>query len=181
MRVSRHLEITGGALWNWFKAQCYDSLAVAVLWLIGLLVLHVPWAPFWAIVAGVLQFIPHFGPVLGMVGPTLTAMIAKESWLAGLYVLILYAVIVVIDGLLLQPYLLRRTARVPLWASILAPLIAGLFLGFWWVLLVAPLLAVLYAYRAHFRSEPREEGIEVIPPESQPSSRERETPPVIEG
>ena len=62
--------------------------------------------------------------------------------------LILYAAIVVTDGLLFQPYIMRRVVRVPMWASILAPVILGFVIPFWGVLLAPPLLAVVYAYRA---------------------------------
>ena len=54
-----HARTTGSALKNWFIAQCYDSLAVAVLWLVGLWIIGIPWAPLWAILGGVLQFIPE--------------------------------------------------------------------------------------------------------------------------
>src|ERR1700687_4012298 len=37
-----HFRVTGGALKNWFIAQLQDSLAVGLLWLIGLLVIGVP-------------------------------------------------------------------------------------------------------------------------------------------
>jgi predicted PurR-regulated permease PerM len=37
-----HFRTTGTALKNWFIAQCYDSLAVAVLWLVGLWIIGIP-------------------------------------------------------------------------------------------------------------------------------------------
>jgi predicted PurR-regulated permease PerM len=43
---------------------------------------------------------------------------------------------------------MKRTARVPVWASILAPIVLGIVIPFWGVLLAPPLLAVLYAYKA---------------------------------
>src|SRR6478672_7012816 len=121
-----HARTTGSALKNWFIAQCYDSLAVAVLWLVGLWIIGIPWAPLWAILGGVLQFIPNF------------------------------AVIMVTDGLFLQPYLMKRTAKVPFWAALLAPIILGIIIPFWGVLLAPPLLAVVYAFR---RERP-----EILPP-----------------
>jgi len=148
MDISRHLRLTGGALKNWFIAQSWDSLAVGVLWLAGLYLLKVPWAPLWAVLAALLQFVPHVGPVLGMVGPVLTATLTWRDWEHPLYVLMLYAGIVVLDGFLLQPYLMKRTAKVPIWASILTPVILGLLFPFWGVLLAPPLLAVVYAYRS---------------------------------
>jgi len=154
MQFSRHVEITGGALRTWFVAQCYDSLAVGFLWWLGLKFLDVPWAPFWALLAALFQFIPHFGPVLTFIGPALAATFSGglDTFL---YVLCLYGAIIVLDGLLLQPVIMKRTARVPIWASLTVPILLSLLLGFWGLLLAAPLLAVIFAYRAvaHKRAE----------------------------
>jgi predicted PurR-regulated permease PerM len=147
MNLSKHFRLTGGALKNWFIAQCQDALAVGILWFAGLFLLKVPWAPLWAILATVLQFIPHFGPILGVLGPAMAAAVHWKDWQHPLEVLILYAVIVVVDGLLLQPYIMKRTTQVPMWASILAPIVLGLLIPFWGILLAPPLLAVIYTYR----------------------------------
>jgi predicted PurR-regulated permease PerM len=143
-----HLRTTGGALKIWAVAQFQDSLAVGVLWLIGLYILHVPLAPMWAVIAALLQIVPHFGPILGLLGPVFTATIKWMDWAHPLGVLGLYAAIALIDGLFLQPYIMRRTAKVPVWASVIAPIVLGVVWPFWGVLAAPPLLAVLYAYRA---------------------------------
>jgi len=148
MNFRDHLRTTGGALKNWMIAQFVDSLAVGVLWLIGLYILHVPLAPLWAVIAAVLQIVPNFGPILGLLGPVLAATIKWMDWEHPLGVLGLYAVVAVVDGLLLQPYIMRRTAKVPLWASILAPIVLGIIWPFWGVLAAPPLLAIVYAYRS---------------------------------
>ncbi len=151
MQFSRHINITGEALKRWFIAQCYDALAVGALWWAGLWYLHVPFAPLWAILAAALQFIPHFGPVIAFFGPALAALF--DNGLEGaLYVLILYGIIIMTDGLLLQPLIMRRTARVPIWASLGVPILLSLIFGFWGLLLAAPLLAVIFAYRAYAKS-----------------------------
>ena len=143
-----HLRTTGGALKNWVVAQFIDSVCVGVLWLIGLSILHVPLAPMWAVIAAVLQIVPQFGPILGLLGPVLAATFKWMDWEHPLYVLGLYAVIAVVDGFLLQPYIMRRTARVPVWASVIVPIVLGIIWPFWGVLVAPPLLAVVYAYRA---------------------------------
>ena len=153
MGVGEHFRITGGALKNWAVAQAQDSLAVAALWLIGLLILRVPWAPFWAVLAAFLQFVPHLGPVLGMIGPVLAATIKFGDWEHPLYVLILYAIVVIVDGLVLQPYFMRRTAKIPILASIFAPIVLGLVWTGWGALLAAPLLAVVYAYKSRHHQD----------------------------
>ena len=123
---------------------------MAVLWLIGLLILRVPFAPLWAVLAFFLQYIPNLGPVLTLVGPMVEEGIEGlfgGDWMKLIYVLILYAVIAAVDGLFLQPYIMKRTVKVPVWASIIAPIVMGLLMGFWGVLLAAPLLAIVFAYR----------------------------------
>jgi predicted PurR-regulated permease PerM len=141
-----HFRTTGAALKNWFIAQCQDSLAVALLWLIGLLIIGIPWAPVWAILAGVLQFIPNFGIVISVIPPALIGAFSSNP-MRFVYVLILFAVIMVIDGFFLQPYLMKRTAKVPFWAALGAPLVLGFLIPFWGVLLAPPLLAIIYAFR----------------------------------
>ena len=142
------VRVTGSALKHWAIAQLQDSLAIGLLWLLGLWILRIPWAPLWALLAATLQIVPHFGPILGLLGPVLAAVLRWQDWQHPFYVLMLYAVIIVVDGLLLQPYIMRRVARVPMWASILAPLVLGFVIPFWGFLLAPPLLAVIYAYRA---------------------------------
>lgn len=151
MNFGDHIRTTSGALKSWAIAQFQDSLAVGVLWLIGLYILHIPLAPMWAVIAAVLQIVPHFGPVLGLLGPVLTATIRWMDWEHPLGVLGLYAVVAVLDGLLLQPFIMRKTAKVPLWASVLSPIVLGIIWPFWGVLVAPPLLAVLYAYRARHK------------------------------
>ena len=143
-----HFRVTGGALKNWFVAQLQDSLAVGLLWLIGLLMIRVPAAPLWALLGAFFQFVPQIGAVLGVIGPAFTAMFKWGDWEHPLYVLMLYAGIAIVDGFLLQPYIMKRTAKVPVWASILAPIVLGIVIPFWGVLLAPPLLAVVYAYKA---------------------------------
>lgn len=152
MDFGAHLRLTGGALKNWVIVQIQDSIAVGVLWLVGLHLLKVPWAPLWAGLAAILQLVPHLGPALGMIGPVLAATVHWTDWEHPLYVLMLYGGIVVVDGFLLQPYIMKRTAKVPMWASIFAPIALGILIPFWGALLAPPLLAVVYAYKARVGS-----------------------------
>jgi predicted PurR-regulated permease PerM len=152
MELQEHLQVSGGALKKWFIAQVQDSLAVGILWLVGLYVMGVPWAPLWAVLGALFQFVPHIGAVLGVIGPVFTATIHWGDWEHPLYVLMLYAGIAVVDGFLLQPYIMRRTAKVPMWASILTPIVLGIVIPFSGVLLAPPLLAVVYAYKARMAS-----------------------------
>lgn len=162
MQVSRHIHITGSALKQWFIGQCYDSACVGLLWWAGLAFLQVPFAMFWALLAALFQFIPQFGAVLSIIGPLIAA--AFVSWETALYVLILYGAIVVVDGLILQPLIMRRQTRVPIWASLIIPILLSLFLGFWGFVVAAPLLAVAFAYHGMARSRGRQDPPQQTPP-----------------
>jgi predicted PurR-regulated permease PerM len=146
MAFRDHARTTGSALKNWFIAQCYDSLAVALMWLVGLWIIHIPWAPLWAVLAGLLQFIPNFGVLLSLIGPALLGAFSSNH-MRFFYVLGLFAVIMVADGLFLQPYIMKRTSKVPFWIALFAPIALGIIIPFWGVLLAPPLLAVIYAFR----------------------------------
>jgi predicted PurR-regulated permease PerM len=142
-----HLRTAGKALVNWGRAVTIQGLCVAVLWLIGLLLLHVPLAPVWALIAGLMTLIPNFGGVIALLGPAFSILVSQPSMYRLCFLLGLYAVIVIIDQLMLQPVIMKRVTRVPIWASILAPIVLGIVIPFWGILLAPPLLAVVYAFR----------------------------------
>jgi predicted PurR-regulated permease PerM len=142
-----HARTAGTALFNWWKAVTLEALCVAVLWLIGLLLLQVPLAPVWALIGGLMTFVPNFGGVITVIFPVLMVLFSGHDMYRLGLVLGLYALIVVIDQLVLQPYLLKRVSRIPIWASIIVPIAMGIIIPFWGVLLGPPLLAIIYAFR----------------------------------
>jgi predicted PurR-regulated permease PerM len=137
----------GKALVNWWRAMSIDALCIAVLWLIGLLLLRVPLAPAWALIAGLMAFVPNIGGVIALIGPSFSILFSGHDEIRFWYLLGLYAVVVVIEQLILQPMIMKKTTRVPIWASILVPIVLGIVIPFWGVLLAPPLLAVVYAFR----------------------------------
>lgn len=137
----------GTALLNWWRAVSVEALCVAVMWLIGLWILRVPLFPLWALIGGLMTFIPNIGGVIALIGPVLSIAVSGHDIERLAFVLGLYGVIVVVDQLVLQPALMKRTARVPIWASILGPIVLGIIIPFWGILLAPPLLAVIYAFR----------------------------------
>jgi predicted PurR-regulated permease PerM len=146
-RSAGHARTAGKALFNWWRAVTIQGLCVGVLWLIGLLLLRVPLAPVWALIAALMTLIPNFGGIISLLGPAFTILVSQPSMYRLCMLLGLYAAIVVIDQLGLQPLIMKRVTRVPIWASILAPIVLGIVIPFWGILLAPPLLAVVYAFR----------------------------------
>ena len=145
--ATQHLRTAGTALVNWWRAVSIEALCVAVLWLIGLEILRVPLAPAWALVAGLMAFVPNIGGVIALIGPVFSILVTGKDLERLAFLLGIYAIIVGIDQLVLQPWLMKKTTRVPIWASIFVPIILGIVIPFWGVLLAPPLLAIVYAFR----------------------------------
>jgi predicted PurR-regulated permease PerM len=141
--------IAGTALVNWWRA----------VWWIGLALLGIPLAPLWALIGGLMTFVPNFGGVITVIFPVMMVLFSGRDLYRLGFVLGLYAIIVVIDQLVLQPWLLKRVTRVPIWASILVPILLGIVIPFWGVLLAPPLLAIVYAFR-----KPKPQFAPVAPP-----------------
>lgn len=144
-----HLRTAGTALLGWWRATTLDALFVGAMWLVGLWLIHVPLAPLWALVAALCQFVPGIGQTISVCGPAITAFFAsvdtdldKLWWTLGLY-----AVIVILDGLVVQPLLLKKQTLVPWWAAMLGPIVGGILLPPWGALIAPPLLAVIFAFR----------------------------------
>ena len=142
------LRTAGSALLGWWRAATLDALIVGVLWLLGLELLHIPLAPMWAFLGALCQFVPGFGGAIALIGPALSlAVSSKHDWYSFGYLLGLYGLIAVLEGLVIGPYVLHRTTRVPWWAALLGPIALGIVVPFWGVLLAPPLLAVVFAFR----------------------------------
>ncbi|HTY84700.1 MAG TPA: AI-2E family transporter [Silvibacterium sp.] len=143
-----HARTAGTALLNWWRAVSLEALCVVILWWIGLTILRVPLAPVWALIGGLMTFVPNFGGVITVIFPVMAILLSGKDLERLAFVLGLYAIIMVIDQLVLQPWLLKRTSRVPIWASIFVPILLGIVIPFWGILLGPPLLAVIYAFRS---------------------------------
>jgi predicted PurR-regulated permease PerM len=91
------IRTAGSALANWWRAVSLEALCVAVLWLIGLLLLRVPLAPLWALIGGLMTFIPHFGGVITLIGPVFSILVSSHDMDRLFLLLGLYALIVIID------------------------------------------------------------------------------------
>lgn len=145
----------GHALVNWWRAATLDALIIGALWFIGLELIRVPLAPLWALLGAMLQIIPVYGSMIALIGPVISAffMGSDDWWRLGL-VLGLYGLIVMLEGLVIGPYILHRKTRVPWWAAFLGPIVLGFVIPFWGVLLAPPLLAVVFALRDRRNANP---------------------------
>ncbi len=118
-----------------------DSVIIGLMCFVGLLMLDTPYAALLAIIVGVTNMIPYFGPFIGMVPAIFLTIFfspIKALWV-GLFILGLQQ----FDGYILGPKILGDSVGLsPFWI-ILGILVGGSLMGVLGMLLAVPVVAVL--------------------------------------
>ncbi len=140
-RVREVLAEIGETLQWWLIGKSGSMLVIGVLTWIGLSIIGVPLALTLGLIAGLLSFIPNFGPILSAIPAILLAFI--ESPVSALYVIGLYIGVQLIESNLVTPWIERQTVELPPALTILSQLILAILIGGLGLVLATPVLAVL--------------------------------------
>lgn len=125
----------------WLRGQFILSLIIFVLSFIGLSVLGVKYALILALFAGLTEFVPILGPILGSIPAIFVAF--NQAPLLALFVVLLYLLIQRMENDFLVPTIMQRTVGVNPLVSIIALLIGGKLAGIVGVLLAIPVVTVI--------------------------------------
>ena len=107
---------------------------------LGLWALGMPLILTLALLAGLLNFIPNFGPIIALVPAMLLALM--EGPQTALLVFGLYTFIQIIQSAVTQPLIQKKMVSVPPGLLIFGQIGMGTLAGFWGVLLATPLVAI---------------------------------------
>jgi predicted PurR-regulated permease PerM len=140
-RVSETLGEIGNTLRWWLIGKVVSMFFIGLLTWIGLSILGVPLALTLGLIAGLLSFIPNFGPIFSAVPAILLAFI--DSPIKALYVLILFIVVQLVESNLVTPYVERRTVELPPALTVVFQIVLGVTIGGLGLVLATPILAVL--------------------------------------
>lgn len=125
---------------NWLKGQIFGFFFIAVLSGLGLWALGMPLILTLALLAGLLNFIPNFGPIIALVPAILLALM--EGPQTALLVFGLYTLIQIIQSAVTQPLIQKKMVSVPPGLLIFGQIGMGTLAGFWGVLLATPVVAI---------------------------------------
>lgn len=127
---------------KWMQGQLLLGVLIFVLVYLGLTIFGVPYAMSLALLAGILEIIPVFGPILASIpgvilaftvgGPTLAAIVA------GFYLLVQQ-----FESHLIYPLVVRKVVGVPPILVILALIIGAQLGGFLGILISVPVAAAI--------------------------------------
>ncbi len=127
-------------LLNWLKGRLLAMAIVGVLWTIALYIIGIPGALFLGILAGLLEFIPYFGPIVSTVPPALLALGGDP--INALWVVLAYFAIQQVQGFLLKPLVEGGFTSLNPAVVVAAVSVAGAAFGFLGVLLAVPVAVV---------------------------------------
>jgi predicted PurR-regulated permease PerM len=113
---------------------------VALLTVLGLWALGIPLALTLGLFAGLIKFIPNFGPILSALPPVLLALLSGPR--QALWVVLLYLGIQTLESYVITPLVQQKVVSLPPVLVISAQLLAGSLFGFAGLALATPLLAV---------------------------------------
>jgi predicted PurR-regulated permease PerM len=126
---------------GWIIGQIAAILLIFVLTWIGLAALGVQYAFTFAVLTGILEIVPFFGPILAAVPPTLVAFV--DSPTKALVVVVIYVAIHQIEAHIISPMVMARSVQLHPVMVILAVLAMGDLLGVAGVILAVPIAAVV--------------------------------------
>ena len=135
------LSATATTLRRWLLLQMVAMLAIGAVTTVVLLLLDVKAAIALGVIAGLLEFIPYVGPILSAVPAVAMALVDGPD--KALYVVLAYTAIQQLEGVVLQPLLMKAGLELPPVITILGQSLMALVLGFLGLLLAVPLLATV--------------------------------------
>jgi predicted PurR-regulated permease PerM len=135
------MEKLGTNLKKWLKGQLFAMLVVFALTAIGLAIIGVPLWLVLALIAGILNFIPNFGPLIAMVPAVLVGLMESPS--TALWVAILYILIQVAESNFITPMVQHKMIDIPPALVIIAQLFIAPLTGGWGLVLATPLMVVV--------------------------------------
>ncbi len=140
-KAAEILDAMGISLRRWLVAQLIGMLVIGGITTVALLLLDVRAAVALGIIAGILEFIPYFGPILSAVPAV--AMGFLDGPEKALWVTVAYIAIQQIEGNLLMPFLMQEGLDLPPIMTILGQAVLALVFGFVGLVIAMPLLGTI--------------------------------------
>ncbi len=113
-------------LGDWARAQMFLSLIIFVLTFTALSIFQIKYALVLALIAGLTEFIPYLGPIIGAIPAVFLSLFQSPA--SALIVIIIYVVIQQFENMVLVPQIMKKVVGINPIISIVA-LMAGFKIG----------------------------------------------------
>ena len=125
---------------SWLKGKLFAMAVVFVLTIIGLLIMGMPMPIALALIAGTLNFIPNFGPLIAMIPAVLVGL--GQGGDTALLVAGLYILVQALESNFITPLAQKKLVSIPPAMIIISQLIVGSVTGYLGLVLATPLFII---------------------------------------
>jgi predicted PurR-regulated permease PerM len=158
--IADTLDDAGEALRLWLGGQFLAMFIVGVMVAVGLAVVGVPSALALGLIAGVTEFIPIVGPVIGAIPALLVAF--SQDWDTVMWTLVVFVIVQQVESNIIMPLVTGRAVSVPPAVGLFAVVAIGVLFGPLGLLLGYPLAIVIdVAVRRLYVRETLGEDVEI--------------------
>lgn len=140
-KAQQVLDELGDQLRNYVKGSLFSMLVVFILTAIGLAILGIPLWLALAFVAGLLSFIPNFGPLIALIPAVLVGLMQSPQTallVAGLYIFIQF-----VESNFITPFIQKKLINMPPALILISQLFMGATMGGWGLVLAMPVTLIV--------------------------------------
>ncbi len=141
--VARLARASDEVLGAFLRGQLTVMMALGLIYSVGLSIVGLELAVLIGMLAGVVSFVPYLGFIVGIVAAGIAALMQFQELMPLVYVLIVFGIGQMLEGMLLTPLLVGDKIGLHPVAVIFAVLAGGQLFGFVGILLALPVAAVV--------------------------------------
>jgi len=136
----------------WMQGQLILAVIIGVLVYLGLAILNIKYAFLLAVLAGLFEIIPLFGPILAAI-PAIFLGFAQGGVTTGLIITGLYLIIQQFENHLIFPLVVKKVTGLPAIFVIISLIIGAKLAGFLGVILSVPIATAIMEFISDIESE----------------------------
>lgn len=140
-----------GVVQNYVAGLALVVTIMAIMNVTGLLILGIPYAVFFGILAALLAVIPYVGVLIGAVPPLLLALLMTDSLFYPIGVIVLFVIVQTLEGNVITPKIIGDKVSVNPLAAMVALVVGGFLWGAIGMILSIPMLGVAKVVVANVR------------------------------
>lgn len=142
-KVYEIVDITDTKCGRFLVGDILDAALIGVIFFVILAIFNFPYAPLIAVLCGVSNIIPFFGPFIGAI-PSAFILFLIDPWLAVWFIVIAF-VIQQVDGNILKPKIIGNQVGLSSFWVLFSVIVGGALFGMPGFVLGTPIYAVFYS------------------------------------
>ncbi len=143
-RILKGLHKTNVVFSGFIYGKLLDSFIIGILCFIGVAILKIPYAVLIAVIVGVTNIIPVFGPYIGAI-PCAALVLVTEP-IKGLYFIVFIILLQTLDGNVIGPKILGDKTGLETFWVIFAIIVGGGLFGIVGMIIGVPFFAIVYYF-----------------------------------